>query len=342
MSRTRILIVALVIGVIGGCAPGQKSASTPRKAFLTVDFKPGQVLKYRFVSSRDTTVDWGPVRGNPNETKKNKSSESLEMIVAYTPVSVDPYGVSTIRADCLSAKVKRASESSRQPVFQDAAEGFAGKSWTFTVDAKGKMPDRSKFVEALRQAGQLAFRADKKNGLIKEPDMLFDVIAMQWFLWDSISSINNPARGVAVGDKWKSVLPAPTTRFMPVARDVNYTLEEMRAQDPNNRIAVIDSSYYLRLSTPAEWPVPYTEAFEMSGMFGFLREYKPDDLQGQGRELFNIDAGRTERYNQSYTMHVDASLPMGLGGVQPKIIIDQNSTMELLAIESAKPVEKKD
>jgi hypothetical protein len=66
------------------------------------------------------------------------------------------------------------------------------------------------------------------------------------------------------------------------------------------------------------------------------------DLQGSGQELFNINAGKTEKYSQRYTMHASASLPMGLGGVNPQITIDQNSTMELLAVDNAKPAEKKD
>ena len=319
--------MALIAGIIGGCT----SAPSPRKTLLTVDFKPGQTLKYKFVNSRNMAVDWGPMRGgDPSKTKINKSSESLEMVVSYTPVEVDPYGVSTIRADCESAKAKRTSESARQQNWQEAAETFAGKSWTFTVDARGKIVDGSGFRDVLLQAGQRAFRADRSKGLIKDPDMLFDVIAMQWFLWDSVSSVSNPTKGVAVGDKWKSVLAAPATMVLFAARDVNYTLSEIRVQDANNRIAVIDSSYSLLWPNPSEWPVPYTEPFQMSGIFGFLREYKTLDLQGHGQELFNIDAGRTERYSQSYTMHASASMPMGLPGVNPQITIDQNSIMELL------------
>ena len=328
MSRTKIIVVALIAGIIGGCT----SAPSPRKTLLTVDFKPGQTLKYKFVSSRNMTVDWGAMRGgDPTKTKINKSSESLEMVVSYTPVEVDPYGVSTIRADCESAKAKRTSESARQQNWQEAAETFAGKSWTFTVDARGKIVDGSGFRDALLQAGQRAFRADRSKGLIKDPDMLFDVIATQWFLWDSVSSISNPTKGVAVGDKWKSVLAVPATMVLFAARDVNYTLSEIRVQDANNRIAVIDSSYSLRWPNPPEWPVPYTEAFQMSGIFGFLRGYKTQDLQGHGQELFNIDAGRTERYSQNYTIHASASMPMGIGGVNPQITIDQSMTMELLA-----------
>lgn len=342
MNYAKILIGAFIVVIIGGCSPAQKSATAPRKTLLTVDFTQEQALKYKFVSSRIMAVDWGPMKGqDPNKTKINKSSESLEMVVSYTPVTVDPYGVSTIKADCLSANVKRTSESARPQNWQDAAETFAGKSWTFTVDARGKIVDSSQFVDVLRQAGQRAFRADKSKGLIKEPDMLYDCLAMQWFLWDSISSRPNPTKSAAIGDKWKSVLPAPATMFLFAARDVNYTLAEIRVQDANNRIAVIDSSYSLRWPNPSEWPVPYTETFQMSGIFGFLRDYKMQGLQGHGQELFNINAGRTEKYSQSYTMRATASLPMGLGGVNPQITIDQNSTMELLTVENAKPAEKK-
>jgi hypothetical protein len=304
----------------------------PRKTLLTVDFKPEQTLKYKFVSSRVMTVDWGPMRGDdPKTTKINRSSESLEMVVSYTPVTVDPYGVSKIKADCISATVKRTSESARPQNWQDAAETFKDKSWTFTVDARGKIVDNAQFIDVLHQAGQKAFRPDRSKGPIKDPDMLYDCLAMQWFLWDSISSRPNPAKSVAVGDKWKSALPAPATMILFAARTTNYTLSEIRVQDANNRIAVIDSSYSLLWPNPKEWPVPYTEIFQMSGIFGFLRDYKMSDLQGHGEELFNIDMGRTERYSQSYTMHASASLPMGLGGINPQITIDQNSTMELLA-----------
>jgi hypothetical protein len=75
--------------------------------------------------------------------------------------------------------------------------------------------------------------------------------------------------------------------------------------------------------------MPYSGSFQMSGRFGFLRGYQILDLQGQGEDLFNIDAGRTERYNQQYQVQMEASLPMGIGG-KLHITINQNLTMELL------------
>jgi hypothetical protein len=332
LNQTKILIVALVVGIIGGCTPAQKSALTSKRTLLTVDFKPDQPLKYKFVSSRNMAVDWGPSRAG-DANKINSSSESLEMIVSYTPVTVDPYGISTIRANCESARVNRTLSSARSQNWKEAAEDFTGKSWTFTVDARGKIVDGSQFVDVLHQAGQRAFRADRSKGLIKDPDMLYDVIATQWFLWDSVSHISNPAKGVAVGEKWKSVLSAPATMILFAARNVNYTLEEIRQDpnDPNNRIAVIGGSYSLLWPNPSEWPIPYTESFQMSGIFGFLRDYKMVDIQGHGQELFNIKAGRTEQYTQKYTMRATSSMPMGLSGVNPKITIEQTMTMQLIA-----------
>jgi hypothetical protein len=75
--------------------------------------------------------------------------------------------------------------------------------------------------------------------------------------------------------------------------------------------------------------MPYSGSFQMSGMFGFLRGYKVLRLEGQGEELFNIDAGRTEQYNQQYQMQIKASLPFTLGA-NPLITIKQNLTMRLL------------
>jgi hypothetical protein len=330
LNTARVIVAVLIVGVLGGCAPAQKPASVPGKTLLTVDFRQGQTLKYRFLSSREVAIDWGQMRGESaaGKSKIDKSQESLELVVSYTPVEVNLYGLTTIKAVCESAKVTRTAQSSRQQAQPDAAESFAGKSWTITIDATGKMIDRSKIYDVIRQAGQQAFRADRSKGLVKEPDMIYDFIASQWFLWDSISSIKNPSQGVAVGDQWQSVLSVPASMILFAARDVNYQVAEIR-RDSNNLVAVIDSSYRLRYPSPSDWPVPYTEVFQMSGTFGFLRGYKMLDLNGQGQEIFNIDAGRIEKDTQKYTTHVQASLPMGLG-ITPQITIDQTLSMELL------------
>ena len=327
MNSVKILLVIIIAGFISGCGP-----ETVR---LTVDFQKDQTLRYNFVSRRDITMDWGPTRQG-GQNKIDKFTESLILVVDYTPIEVDPYGLATIKADCISAKVSRAG--GRRSSRGDAAESFAGKSWTFTVGPTGEMEERSQLLDVMRQVGKLAFRSDRSQGLIKEPDMIYDFIASQWFLWYSISSIPDPIKGVAIGDTWESKLFVPAPMILFAARDVTYQLAEIRGSagpdavdDPNGRIAVIDSTYSLLYPSPSDFPVPYTEVFQMSGTFGFLRGYKVLDLQGQGQELFNIDSGRIEQDTQKYTIQVEASLPFGLGGVRPKITIDQTMKTELVA-----------
>jgi len=184
----------------------------------------------------------------------------------------------------------------------------------------------------IKQVGEKAFRPDTSKGRIKEPDMIGDFIATQWFLWDSISSIEKASKGVSPGQSWKSKLSVPTPMVMRQARDVTYRLQEIRQSDIG-RLAVIASTYVKADSTPQSWPVPYTGRFQMSGKFGFLGNYQLLDLQGGGEELFNITLGRTEQYTQHYELLLQASIPLGIGE-NPIIKIIQNLTMDLLEVEN--------
>jgi hypothetical protein len=159
--------------------------------------------------------------------------------------------------------------------------------------------------------------------------MICDVVATQWFLWDAVSSIEKPSRGAAVGQSWNSKLSVPTPMVMRKARDVTYSLDEIRP-GKKGRLAVIGSSYRIADSAPRDWPIPYSGTFQMAGGFGFYRNYQVLSLQGRGEELFNIDAGRIEQYNQQYQLQLSASLLLPLAGVNPKITIKQNLTMNLL------------
>jgi hypothetical protein len=120
----------------------------------------------------------------------------------------------------------------------------------------------------------------------------------------------------------------PTPMVMRKARDVTYTLDEIR-QSEGGRLAVIRSTYKLAESVPSSWPIPYTGTFQMSGPFGFFRGYDVLELKGSGEELFNIESGRIEKYNQQYLMQIEAALPAPLGP-KPRITIKQNITMQLL------------
>jgi hypothetical protein len=320
-----IILTTLFLGVLAGC-----KGTAEEGELLTVDFQENETLRYKFVSTRDIDVDWDPTgkASKSSKGKVDKFSESMDMVVAYTPIEVDPYGLTTIKATCESVKVKRSSPTGRRVAKEDAVESLAGKTFTLAVGPAGSIEDYSQLSELIREIGKKAFRADTGRGRVKEPDMIDDVIATQWFLWDSVSSVEKPAEGVSVGQSWKSKLSIPGPMVMRKAREVTYTLSEIR-QSEKGRIAVIHSSYSPAESAPSSWPIPYSGRFRMSGIFGFLRGYKVLDLQGQGEELFNIDAGRIQQYNQQYQVELKASFPMALG-VNPRITIKQNLTMQLL------------
>ncbi|MBN1391818.1 MAG: hypothetical protein JW947_03335 [Sedimentisphaerales bacterium] len=327
MKTALYFFAAVFLVAFAGCesGAGEKKLLAGGKQLITVDFQEGQTLRYRFVSSREIEFNWDPTTSNSKRGKEkiDKSSESMDMVVAYTPVKVNPYGLTTIEATCESVRSRRTQGTSK-----DAVESLPGTSFTFTVGPSGKIEDYSQLEQLIKETGEKAFRQKSKAGRVKEPDMISDFIATQWFLWDSVSSIEKAAKGVRVGQSWKSKLLIPTPMVARKARDVTYALDEIR-QSEKGQLAVIRSSYSLADSVPQSWPMPYSGSFQMSGRFGFLRGYKFLDLQGQGEEMFNIDAGRIEQYNQQYQMKVEASFPMGLG-TKPLITISQKLTMTLL------------
>lgn len=328
-----MIITVVGLSVLAGCAPEDKKPIVDENALLaegkellTVDFQEAQTLRYKFVTSRDITVDWEPAKSKTDKSAVDKTFESLDLVVAYTPVKIDPYGLTTIKATCESAQVKRTKGRRK-----DATETLAGKSFTFTVDPTGKIEDHEQLNTLIREIGKSAFRADSSRGRVKEPDMISDFTATQWFLWDSVSSIENASEGVSVGQTWKSMLSIPTPMVTLKVREVTYTLDKIRPTDKGH-LAVISSTYAPADSIPAVWPpLPYSGSFQMSGTFGFLRGYRLLNVEGQGQEIFNIDNGQIEQYNQQLQTKWDAGLPFGLKTeVSPQITIKQTLTMQLL------------
>lgn len=339
MKTALIIFTAVALAFLAGCdgAAEKKEPLTGKiqplqkgKELLTVDFDKDQSLRYRFISSRDIYVDWEPEKSStkPGQSTVDKSTELFEIVVKYTPINIDPYGLTTIKATCESVKATRTKSTGRRPAGRDAVENLPGKTFTLTVNPAGKVEDKSTLDALIKQLGEKAFRPNSKMGRVKEPDMIADFIASQWFLWDSVSSIEKPAEGVSVGQSWISKLSVPTPMVMRKARDVTYTLDEIRTS-PKGRLAVIGGTYTLSESVPADWPIPYTGSFKMPGTFGFLRGYKVLGLKGKGQELFNLDTGRTEQYNQQYDMKLSASLMLNLGP-SPQITINQKITMQLI------------
>ncbi len=326
MKTALIILTIVIMSISGGCEPGAgvKEPLIKNKELLTVDWQDGRALEYKFVSRREIILDWDPTGklSKSDKSTPDKTTELMEMVVAYTPIKIDPYGPTTIKAMCKSVKVTR-SKGPRK----DAVEHLAGKTFTFTVGPTGKIEDYSQLDELLKEIGKKAFSANTGRGRIKELDMIGDFISTQWFLWDSVSSLKEPSKGVVAGQTWKSKLSIPSPMVMRKAREVTYKLDEIRPSE-KGRLAVISSSYKEAQTVPQSWPIPYSGSFQMRGTFGFLSGYKLLSLEGRGEELFNIEAGRIEQYNQQYQMQLEASIPMGIS-VKPMITIKQNLKMEL-------------
>lgn len=336
MKSISFIFTVVVIGVLAGCEPRaeqesllskEKKLLAAGKELLTVDFQEGQVLRYKFTSSRDIIVDWDPQGKQTKAGKKSPTdttSESLEMVVSYTPVEVNPFGLTTIKATCESIRAKRSKGTQK-----DAVESLRGRTFTFTVGPTGVIEDYSQLTALIEEAGEKAFQSNSNRGRVKEPDMIGDFACSQWFLWDSVASIEKAAEGVSAGQSWKSKLPVPGPMVMKKAREVTYTLDSA-PQSEIGRIAVIKSSYSPTESVPDNWPpFPYSGRFQMRGTFGFLRGYKILQLQGEGEEHFNVDVGRIEQYNQQYEVQLEAVIPFGID-VKPLITMKQNFKMQLV------------
>ena len=161
-------------------------------------------------------------------------------------------------------------------------------------------------------------------------------MTLEWMMWDAISSIKKPAHGVAVGQTWPSQLMLPMPMPIRIGRDTTYKLD--RIEEANGvRIADINSVYTLATQVPPPpiWPLPYSGTFQMRGVFGFLSGYKVLSLTGDGRERFNITAGRVERIDQQYETKVAAEMPFGLGSSSdttptPNMVVRQKLSAELL------------
>jgi hypothetical protein len=335
LTKNLAAAVMLLVTIGAGCQrsslePGEaegKASAGPR-VLLTVDHEPGGTLRYAFTSHRKIALDWDP-QANAGAGRVQQQTERVKLIVAYTPEKVDPFGISTIRADCELVEIERTGRPSGRGARSDAVQTAQGKSFTIKVDSRGRIVDYSALRKLISELGAAAFRPSARGGRVKEPDMIGDFILSQWFLWDAVASVDDPSAGVAVGQMWHSQLWIPVPMVMRKARDVTYRLDEVR-EGPEGRLAVIGSTYSLAEAVPTDWPIPYSGRFQMSGTFGFLGGYRVQGLDGTGLELFNIDTGQLESAEQRYTMTLEGSLPpMGIRA-NPHITIEQIMTTELL------------
>jgi hypothetical protein len=198
---------------------------------------------------------------------------------------------------------------------------MTGRSFQLVLDGRGRIMDANDLDALLKDLGTYAFRQSGKDR-IKDPDMINDVVASQWFLWDAVTSVE--PNGVRPGDTWTSRLSVPTPMVLRKARDVTYTLA-----DVNDTVATIGMTCVLSPDkAPRSWPIPYAGTFQASGTFGFIRGFKVLSLAGQGAERFDLARGRSLGYEQTYHMELQGMIPFSMQ-VMPKILIDQQLSMTL-------------
>ena len=300
------------------------------KARFALRFQEGQALEYRFTSHRDVQIQWDPNRAavRPDPNNPSTMTESLELVMGYKSLKVDPDGLTKIEATFKSVTAKRSRLGGELYSRPDAVEALKDKAFTLVVEPGGKIRDANSLDSLLKEIGRLAFRGDPRKGPIKDPEMISDVVATQWFLWDAIASMD--PTGVAVGQTWNSRLSLPTPMVMRKARDVWYTLEDIQ-QTPSGRVAVMGSTYKLSdQPAPASWPIPYSGRFRASGPFGMLGGYTFLDFEGRGQERFNLDSGIWEGSEQQFQMEMQAALPPPVAIMmrsksesRPKVVIRQ-------------------
>jgi hypothetical protein len=326
------IVVALIF--FAGCQQQQKQSKAVKikgPLLLSVDFQPNVPLRYQFVSERQISVDLAPsqehLKAERDKGSRQNTSEKLEMEIVYKPVEIDPCGYTTIEAKCESIKATRAQVSARARTKNDAVEFAAGKSFMLKITPTGKIVDYASLESLIKELGEQAFTGSR--GRIKDPDMIMDFLATQWYLWDSISSVKEPLKGVKKGQKWDSQLLAPMPFVLKVGRDVEYELTGFVKSD-GAVLAEITSSYKLSKSLPTA-PLPYSGSFQMRGTFGFLRGYNMLSLEGNGRQLYDIQRGVIKSDVQNYKAKASASI-FGLGSetIEPNIEIDQTITMTLI------------
>ncbi len=309
---------------VSGAPPGEDE---PRPVLR---FEQGTPLEYRFVSQRDVQILWDPKPAasiDPN--RASQMTESLDLVMVYQPVRVDPNGRAFLEAICKSVTARRTQLTGEPDSRADAVEGLRGRTFSLVVEPSGRISDARSLDALLKEIGRLPFRDDPRQGRIKDPEMISDVVATQWFLWDPIARLE--AGRAAVGRTWTSQVSLPTPMVMRKARDVRYTLKGIR-QTPAGRVAVIDSTYTLsEQAPPASWPIPYSGRFRVSGPFGMLGAYTILDLQGAGQDRFHLDRGVWDGSEQQFQIVMQASLPIPLrrgSGAHPQVVIRQTIRAE--------------
>jgi hypothetical protein len=316
------MVLAGVLFGLWGCGPSEK-----QDTWLLVSFEKDVPITYRMESERETVIDL--TTSDPaKKSRPQTMTEKLELVITYTPVEVDPFGLTTLKAFCHSAKVTRSSFSGKKEE-PDAMESLAGKEFVLKLSPTGEIADTADLEKTARQLGEAAFSTGRENARIKNPDMICDFLAMQWFLWDATASVGDPL-SMKPGKTWqtKQLVPWPVPFYTPPARITDYTLDRIDTTENGTRMAVIASQYKLSEEPMQDFIRPYDGNFQMRGLFGFLRNYEFKSLEGTGQQLFNMNKGLIEKDTQEYLLNVTAGFMLPLGDSLPVLTVKQTLKIE--------------
>ena len=297
--------------------------------WLLLNFEEDVPVTYQLISTRQVTIDLTS-GSSGKKSKPQTTSETLNLVVTYTPTDVDPFGLTTIAAECKSAKVTRSSISGRRNA-TDAMEQLTGKKFTLQLSPTGQIADDTDLRRITQELGEKAFAtAGEGAQRIKNPDMISDFIVMQWHLWDSTSTVEEPLDGMEPGKKWQveQWIPWPIPVNSLPSRLTTYTLDSFSTEENQPKKAVIKSKYEISETKKQDFPFPYEGRFQMRGLMGFLRNYKFLSLDGGGTQIFNMNDGLIESDQQHYTMKVNATFMLPLGDSLPVLDVDQKITIK--------------
>ncbi len=342
MPKIITVVATVVAGVLlvfpGGCQMDSDIG------LGVVNFRLGHPLRYKISVEKDILIELVDSKTNVVQKRQShKMSEKLDMVISYRTIEENPFGLTTVRATCESAKVTRSAFTSRGKPPADVMEQMAGRSFTFKVSPTGKVADYSELAGLLTELGKKAFVPNTRGGMrAKNPDMLYDFMTVQWHMWDSIATMKNPKGGVAVGRTWQSdqILPLPVP--IPAARRTTYKLSEV-IEAENVHKAVITADYELSDAEIKNRPELYDGKFNLKGsLFVVMRNYVPKSIQGGGKQVFDIDRGLIESETQDWKLVVNASFMLPLGTSLPRITIDQKVKINLLEpAAAAKPLRER-
>jgi len=327
LTRPLYAVMVCMAAVLMGChGPVQRGEN-----LLIVNFEEGKVLRYQMTSSRDVTIELTGSTTGTKQGQPQKMTESMELTMAYKPVKVDPFGLTRIECTFEAVKVNRSSFSGRGGTSSDAMESLQGKTFILELSPSGQIEDFSQLEQLLLDTGKAAFDTARNDLRVKNPDMIYDFVALQWYLWDSISSVPNPLDGVKPGMTWTNtqLIAWPVPIPNPPCRVTTFKLDSVVDENAQKK-AVIASTYRLSDTTVANFPKPYEGTFQMRGLFGFLRDYKFQSLEGEGKQVFNLSTGTVESDTQKYLLKTTASFLLPLGDSVPHVAIEQTLRIQKL------------